>query len=273
MQKLKVIYSCNDKYFDGLYLSILSMIRRTKNKIEFNVLTADFSKYNKSFLSLSKQHMKIIDSLVKSYGSSVNFFDLTKNYFAFFGIKKDNVLIRKYSPYTLLRLLIYQLPNFAGTYLYIDIDTLINGDIKEAFDVDIDGYEIVACHDRNLGKKNNNTYFNAGVMLLNMDEIKKTRLFEKALKYFISEKPLLADQAALNHSILNVKFWKNECRFNYQYPSIKEDTIVKHFLNTSRVKFWTRYIKPWHPNKVKKVLNLHNWDDDYDIYFKEKIKW
>jgi len=273
-KNLTIVYSCNDAMFEGLYLSILSMLNRTKSTINFYCLTGDLSNIKKNYLALTKKHEKILNELVKKFNNKNSFktIDCTKLYLnAFKGSKRLNIV--KYTPYTMFRLLMEDMKVLKGVILYIDIDTMINGDISEAFNVDIKNYDLCACHDRNFGRRCHRKYFNAGVMLLNLTKIRKTHYLKRALEYFKKRRPIMADQTALNRVYPEITFWPNEFRFNYQKPNIEENTIIKHFLYAPRVNQKIKHIKQWHINKVQNILNIHYWDKDYAYFLSQKKLW
>ncbi|MCQ2748138.1 MAG: hypothetical protein MJ223_02680 [Mycoplasmoidaceae bacterium] len=113
--------------------------------------------------------------------------------------------------------------------LYLDVDTMANGDISLAFDINMDNAEICACHVLNIQIVfgNNSSYFNGGVFLINLQEVRKTNLFERALSYYLKYKPMTLEEAALNVNVKKLLFWPDEQRFNYQRKGIKDNTIIK----------------------------------------------
>ena len=84
------------------------------------------------------------------------------------------------SPYTLLRLFADRIPEIPDKLLYLDADILFNREPELLYDIDVKGYEYAAARDHYGKYLINPNYINAGVLLFNMAEIKKTGLFEKA---------------------------------------------------------------------------------------------
>jgi len=268
---LDIVYCCNDKLFDGLYLSILSILRRTKENIRFTVLTAELTNINKQYTKINDYHINLLQNLVDDFNSDsqLRVIDCSDKYKQIF----NNTDVYRYTPYTMLRLFIDEYNEFNDKVLYLDVDTMINQDIKQAFEVDLDGHELCACHERNFKHQNNGNYFNAGVLLFNIPEIRKTLLFKKAIKYFKNNDPIFADQDALNYSWTKIKFWDNEYRFNYQNVLIEKDTIIKHFLFMPHAPKSVQFVKQWDIRSVKGILKLHNWDADYKYYEEQKEGW
>ena len=174
----------------------------------------------------------------------------------------------KIHPFVLsvLRVAAYQLlfadkiPNIPSRILYLDTDTIMHGDISPVFETDIENYEFGAAIDF-LGKffiRYN--YQNAGVLLLNMDKIRETGLFEKARNLVRRKKMAFPDQDALNKLVLKKKFIST--KYNEQ-RMLHKKTVVHHFCKSIRwfPFFHTVNIKPWEVEKVKKVYKLHCYDD------------
>ena len=102
--------------------------------------------------------------------------------------------------------------------LYIDSDLIVNSDLAELYNENIDGYLLAACHDAdtaglyNGAEKNKKyymdnilkikkpyDYFQAGVILFNLEEFRKTYSTDEMLKYASSYDFELLDQDVLNN--------------------------------------------------------------------------
>jgi len=267
---IQIVYACNDKIWEGLYLSILSVARRTKRPVHFYLLTADLSEVSPLYVPITKEHEKLIKDMVKDFNPQNEFIvvDCKKAYYEYM---EDNKIKKNFhTPFTGFRLLLEKIKIFNGKVLYLDVDTMANDDIAVAYDVEMGNNEMCVVHDIAMHRKNNHKYFNAGVILFNMDVIYQTHLLDKAFKYLIENKPLYHDQDSLNYSWTNIMFFPQpETRFNYQKTKVKKDTVIKHFISARRLIPWHFGIKQWHINRVQKILHIHNWDEDYK-YFLEK---
>ena len=84
--------------------------------------------------------------------------------------------------------------------LYLDIDLLFQRDVHLLYDIDINGYEYAAARDHYGKYILNPNYINAGVILFNMKECRKTGLFEKARAWIKRKKLTFADQSAIIRS-------------------------------------------------------------------------
>ena len=157
--------------------------------------------------------------------------------------------------------------------LYLDVDILLNRDITLLYDIDIEGYEYASARDHYGKYTIHPNYINAGVLLFNMKEIKKTGLFEKARTLIKNKKLLFADQSAIYRSTTKKKMLPQ--RFNDQ-KFLHKHTVVRHF---SKRLFYLPYphtdnIKQWHVSKMLRVFGYDQFDDilyEY-IYLKEKFE-
>ena len=150
---------------------------------------------------------------------------------------------------------------------------MFNRDIRLLYDKDIEGYEYAAGRDhygKYLIKPN---YINAGVLLFNMKEMRRTGIFEKARDWLKKKKLVFADQSALLRSTTKRRMLPQ--RFNDQ-KFLHKHTVVRHF---SKRLFWLPYphtdnIKQYHVTKVHKVFRYFVFDDilfDY-IYLKKTFE-
>ena len=140
-------------------------------------------------------------------------------------------------------------------------------DISDFYNQDLTNVELVGVLDfwgrfffHNLHSHKTFDYLNSGVLLLNMAEIKKTRLFAKVREKMSDKKMLLPDQSALN-KLATEKRIAPRC-YNEQYR-LHPDTKIQHFTTSFRFKpyFHTLTVKPWDVERVHSVLKLHEYDD------------
>lgn len=145
---------------------------------------------------------------------SIRFFNVSR-----FEKQFENLFLRgHFALETYFRLL---LPNIMEGYkkvLYLDSDVVVTTDIAELFRENIDGYLLAACHDADtaglyngyepakkdymdnvLKIKRPYQYFQAGVILFNLDEFRKKYTVEEMLKFAASYEWQLLDQDVLNY--------------------------------------------------------------------------
>lgn len=182
---------------------------------------------------------------------------------------------------TLLRLVLPYRLKHLNKILYLDGDIVVEGNLKELYETPIDNYYIAAAKDTadvyhpgyaaSLGIDKSHTYFNAGVVLMNLRALRKLDL-AKEMTDFTAEnysKILAPDQDFLNficqgqttyfHPRYNMnylidrdvayKVWGEE-----QVDEAKEQPAIIHFIGP---------VKPW------SILSTHPQRDLWWKYLKE----
>lgn len=267
--KIKIVYCCNDAVFDDLYLSILSILRRTKSLVDISILSADLTDFSSKYIPIKNQHLSALVSLVKKFNISntLQTIDCRNIYFRLVKkFSKDNKIKQSnHTPYTYFRLLLEHINKLKGKIIYLDTDVMANKDIKSLYDLDISNYELGACHDI-IFQKENPKYFNAGVLLLNLNMIRKTHFLDKAFKWAMQNDSKYYDQDALNSSWTKLMFFPYpDDRFDYVRRRIKKDTILKHFAGLVG--------KPHNTFIIKYLRFMWNWNEDFKIWKQERKKW
>lgn len=271
---IEILFCGNDKVFDGMLTAALSILKRTESKDPFCfwVFTMDVSHIKKSYLPVSDKQIAFFDKVVKEYNcnNTVNKVDVTELYMREFGSCPNEDAYC--SPYTLIRLFADEVEGLGDKVLYLDCDILFNRDIQLLYNTDIRGYEYAAARDHYGKYLISPNYINAGVLLFNMNEIRKSALLNKARELIKTKKLVFADQSAIIRSTTKKKVLKQ--RFNDQ-KFLHKHTVVRHF---SKRLFWLPYphtdnIKQWQVSRVHKVFGYYCFDDilyEY-IYLKEKF--
>ncbi len=270
-----ILFSGNVKVFDGMLTCMLSIFKRTKSKEPYNfyIFTMDVSHIKPDYLPVSDSQVEFLKQVAKGYNPDnlVTKIDVTDIYMEEFdNCPNENAYC---SPYTLLRLFADKIPEIPDKLLYLDVDILFNREPELLYDVDVEGYEYAAARDRYGKYLLNPNYINAGVLLFNMKEIKKTGLFEKARQLIKTKKLLFADQDAVYRSTSRKKMLPQ--KYNDQ-KFLHKTTIVRHF---SKRLFYLPYphtdnIKQWDVSKIHRVFRYDQFDDilfEY-IYLKRKFE-
>ncbi len=270
-----ILFCGNDGVFDGMLSCTLSILKRTESRepFRFFIFTMDASHIKDSYLPVSDRQIKFFEEVIKSYDprNRAVKVDVTELYQReFSGCPNEGAYC---SPYTLIRLLADLVTEIPDKLLYLDVDILFNRDIRLLYDIDIEGYEYGAARDHYGKYLINPNYINAGVLLLNMKEIRKTGLFRKARQQLRDKKLTFADQSAIIRSTEKKKLLPQ--KFNDQ-KFLHKRTVVRHF---SKRLFWLPYphtanIKQWQVSEVHRRFGYYGFDDvlyEY-VYLKEKYK-
>ena len=130
--------------------------------------------------------------------------------------------------------------------LYLDSDMVAETDVAPLYEEDVSGYLLAACHDADtaglyngfekgkkaytdkvLKLKEPYQYFQAGVLLLNLEEFRKRFTTEKILRFAVSEKWQLLDQDILNKLCEGrVKYVDMAWNVMVDYGGIRKNQII-----------------------------------------------
>lgn len=270
-----VMFCGNYKVFDGMLTCMLSILKRTRAQEPFcfYVFTMDVSHIKPEYTEVTDEQVAYLGEIVRKYNPDNRVVKVDVNEFyqkEFANCPNESAYC---SPYTLIRLLADLVPEIPDKILYLDADIMFNREIELLYDTDIEGYEYAAARDHYGKFLLNHNYINAGVLLLNMAEIKKTGLFEKGRELLRTKKMLFADQDAIYRSTTRKLMLPQ--RFNDQ-KFLWKHTVVRHF---SKRLFYLPYphtdnIKQWDVSRIHRVFKYDQFDDilfEY-IYYKKKFE-
>lgn len=264
---IHLLFCGNDGVFDGVLTCTLSALMRTETREPFciHIFTMDVSHLDERYVPITSEKTALLERAVKRYNSQscVTVHDVTPLYMKYFsGCPNEGAYC---SPYTLIRLFADLVPGMPDKLLYLDADIMFNRDIRLLWDTPLEGYEYAAARDHYGKYLINPNYINAGVLLFNMEQARKTGLFKKARWWIRKKKLTFADQSALIRSTTKRKVLPQ--RFNDQ-KFLHKHTVIRHF---SKRLFWLPYphtdnIKQWHIEKIHKVFGYRQFDDIYREY-------
>ncbi|NLK78502.1 MAG: lipopolysaccharide biosynthesis protein [Clostridiales bacterium] len=272
---INILFSGNAGVFDGILSCMLSILKRTQTKepFRFFVYTMDVTRIKPEYQAVSEAQIAFLNKIAKKYDpkNEVIRVDVTELYEREFGGCPNEQAYC--SPYTLLRLFADIVEGMPDKLLYLDVDILFNRDITLLYNIDISGYEYAAARDHYGKYLINPNYINAGVLLLNMKEIRKTGLLAKARDLIKEKKLVFADQSAVYRSTTKKKMLPQ--RFNDQ-KFLHKHTVVRHF---SKRLFYLPYphtanVKQWKVSEIHRIFHYYVFDDilyEY-IYLKKKFE-
>ena len=270
-----VMFCGNYKVFDGMLTCMLSILKRTRSQEPFcfYVFTMDVSHIKPEYTEVTDEQVAYLGEIVRKYNPDNRVVKVDVNEFyqkEFANCPNESAYC---SPYTLIRLLADVVPEIPDKILDLDADVMFNREIQLLYDTNIEGYEYAAARDHYGKFLLNHNYINAGVLLLNMAEIKKNGLFEKGRELLRTKKMLFADQDAIYRSTTRKLMLPQ--RFNDQ-KFLWKHTVVRHF---SKRLFYLPYphtdnIKQWDVSRIHRVFKYDQFDDilfEY-IYYKKKFE-
>jgi lipopolysaccharide biosynthesis glycosyltransferase len=186
MEPVVIALASNERYFPGLYCAVASALSHLNSarQVDLRVLDGGISKHSKNTLC----------RLVERYGKAVRLQFVAVDESAF----RDATLGPAESHMTYCRTLLPRLLD-VPRLIYLDCDLLVFRDVSELFKLELSPGKILAAvpdsetltlgdDSRTLASEMNlpaiERYFNAGVMLLNLNELRKQNFTEQALEFF-----------------------------------------------------------------------------------------
>ena len=264
---INVLVGGNYKVYDGILLTIMSMVKHCNEPLNINILTADLTEHNPEYRPIQEKDIETLNKIVKEKNSKskVSAIMLGKE-FNDWAMCSENKL-NQYTPFAFLRLFADKI-DLPEKVIYLDSDIMFNGNIKELFDIDITNYELGVVKDRYGRWFINPKYFNSGVLLMNMTNIKESNLLDKVRNICFSKKMMFPDQSALNKCCKRKLYLPR--KFNEQ-GNPRKDTIIQHFSKRIVfIPFHTINIKQYHIDQVHNKYKIFIYDDIYEEY--KKIK-
>gem|GEM_PF-5499739 len=248
---LHIAFCIGDSYMPHLYACVISILVNNRNlSIKFNILSSDLSDENKSVL-------KNLESLFKN--CSFEFYKVDKTLFNEEWLKIPHISVETYYRYLLPQIL-----TNVDKVLYLDADIIVNGDISPLKDFDMSDYIAAGAKDffiekigykKNLGIPAEKEYINAGVLLLNLNQMRKESTTDLLMKYTteLSDKIEYQDQdvinVALQNRILLLNIIYNFASSNVRGESEKTKHAVIIHYNGPR--------KPWRENCKNPLRSLY----------------
>jgi lipopolysaccharide biosynthesis glycosyltransferase len=164
------------------------------------------------------------------------------------------------------------LPDYVDTVLYLDSDTIIDGDITPIFNLNFDKKTHIYAsehlfkpeqkiHLRNFGLSEYDYYFNAGVLFIDLKKWRNENISEKLMDFANKR---YNDILWWDQDVLNVFFYKKWKRLHPKYNVIWEvleansdDSMINEAKKNPIIVHYTRSVKPWHNNSYHPLKHLY----------------
>ncbi|WP_418301562.1 glycosyltransferase [Lysinibacillus fusiformis] len=268
---MEIITSVDDKYAMHLGAMIVSMFENTKfpEKISINILNSNLSLENKGYFSKS----------IEKYGGKIKFIEIDSKRFEEF--HERNYISRT----AYYRIAIPELFPNEQKVIYLDCDIILEEDITELNNIDISDYYLAATCDENdyLSKEiglDVGDYFNSGVLIINIEKWRESKLTEKIVKFIIDplNKKNTCDQDALNHTVKG-NYRNLGYEWNYIYDNhnrlIRNRDFKPKLIHFAGNKPWGIFSNHPYKSRYEEYIKLSLWKDDYEAlmrdFFNKKI--
>ena len=210
---MNILFSSDDKYAYHLMVSIKSILSFNDKCINFYVFD----------LGISTENKNIALQILNSSKSNIIFIPVDINDFKNF---PENIGYISLATYARLKAVDY-LPTDLNKIIYLDVDLLVFDDLTPLWEINIEKYGVAACfdsfieyerpeHKYTISLSRQNYYFNAGVMIFNLDLWREIDVFNRSLDWLAKygEKAIYQDQDILN-GIFKNNIYYLDCRFNF----------------------------------------------------------
>lgn len=213
---------------------------------------------------LTKEDKQLLSKQATLFGNKVEFHTFNKDW-----LPTEIDVTEEWSIEAYFRLyMIDLLPQHVDRILYLDVDVIVNKSIYDYYFMDMQDYDIVGCRDfsrvlneefedkrkelfAGIKQEKEFVYFNSGVMLVNIDKLRKRM---KGSDYLKVIKEYQGRVLAPDQDILNLVHWKsvglvdeyrydffNACLKGVQPEEVKRTVSMIHFAGP----------KPWMPIDIR----------------------
>jgi len=261
---IPIFYACDDAFIQYTVVSLHSMIQNASRDYQYRVyiLHTEVSEEMKNaVLGLANDCFEISFEDVTEYLDSI----------------ADKLPVRDYySKTTYYRLFIADMFPEYDKAIYIDSDTIVQGDISKLYLTDIGDAYLGGCHEqamvqvdeygtyteRVLGISRHNI-FNAGMILINCDQFRRHTVLDKFISFLhVYTFVVTQDEDYLNlickdHVYWLDQRWNTEVYCHIPYPI--EEAYILHYIMTS---------KPWHYSDCKHADIFWRYARETSVYVK-----
>ena len=239
---IPIFYACDDNFVKYTIVSLRSMIDNASGDYDYKIYvlhTQITDRMKKRLYDLENENFKIFFNDVTEHLQSI----------------AEKLPIRDYySKTTYYRLFIAEMFPEYDKAIYIDSDTIVQGDISELYNTDIKDAYIGACHEQAMVQVDEYgsyvekvigisryNFFNAGMLLINCDQFRMHFILDKFIQYLhVYNFVVTQDEDYLNlickdHVYWLDQRWNTEIFGKIEYPI--EQAYILHYIMTN---------KPWH---------------------------
>lgn len=242
----------NRKYLDQLKTVVCSLGTNCSCPVDVYLMHTELTE--KDIISLTKLVQRMCGGCLHEIKIMDSFLTKAKTYNHFSKEMYYRIFASEFLPRTISRI------------LWLDADVLILKDLKQLFNCDLQGNSIAVCSHREkdnedplvnrkaierLGMQENDIYFNSGVLLMDLDKIRKNFQKERVLELIYEKSDMLIypDQDILNilyqHDklMLDWKVYNFQIHFDWKFPNekdyLKNNVVIIHYAG---------HFKPWKYN-------------------------
>ena len=260
---MNIITSLNENYSIYTYIMLKSLF--------INNISTDITVYL-LYAELSKKSIDKLCNLADEYQNEINYIEIETSLFP------DELRNSPWGIEAYFRLMMFDVLPEIDRAIYIDADTIVNGSLSTIYTIDFGEKNIYGCKETNhfddartdlFGPifEKNFTYINSGVMLLNIEALRKKYNFQQYIDVITEIKDIIF---AVDQDVINYVHWKEigylEDSFvdnnvynlvarlasnnGWNYEKTKREAVIVHYAG----------FKPWAAEHFHYDIELLWWD-------------
>lgn len=238
MKNLVLIINEKNSYGRHLGTTLLSVLKNSKERWNVFVIHENLSETTKVKLN----------TIVKLYNSDIQYLGINRKDLERFKVGEGTHL----SSIVFARLFIPELLKNEEKAIYLDCDIVVLKPLEKLYEMDLNGKSIGVVLDGKKDQKSSlqrlnlsldRTYFNAGVMVMDLKKLRENSKFLKTIDYCLSpDRELqLNEQDALNIMFEN-DYMINDVIWNYTHGNSEENNCLESEIG---IVHFTGDVKPW----------------------------
>lgn len=246
---IPIFYACDDKFLKYTIVSLSSMMENASKDRDYHVYilhTGIPAKSQARVLALQNENFKISFEDVTDYLDSIS----------------ERLPVRHYyTKTTYYRFFIAEMFQQYDKAIYIDSDTIVQGDIAALYDTNIGNCYLGACHEQAMAQSDifgtycekvvgvsRYDYFNAGVMLINCEQFRVHHVLDQFIRYLgIYNFAVTQDEDYLNLICKN-RVYHLDQRWNTE---LTDGLVYSYDIRQGAILHYIMVNKPWHYKKCR----------------------
>ncbi|MBQ8399305.1 MAG: 1-acyl-sn-glycerol-3-phosphate acyltransferase, partial [Clostridia bacterium] len=259
---IPIFYACDGAFVKYTVVSMYSMIQNASKDTSYriHILHTDISEEMKAVaLSLANEQFEVVFNDVTDYLNAIS---------------KKLPIRDYYSKTTYYRFFIAEMFPEYKKAIYVDSDTVFQGDVAQLFNHELGDNYVGACHEQAMVQVDEygtyaekvvgisrHNFFNAGMMLINCTLFREKKVLDQFLKYLkVYDFVVTQDEDYLNlickdHVLFLDQRWNTEIFGEIPYPI--EEANLLHYIMTS---------KPWHYDHCRHADVFWNYAEKTAVY-------
>lgn len=287
--RINICLSCDDNYVKYAGVAIASILANANEDDELYIYILDGK--------IKTDSKNKILALKNIKNCSIEFIPINEKEFEDYKKVKNHSYI-SISTYYRLKLATL-LPNI-DKILYLDCDIIVNSSLSELFLSELENYIFAGVKDIDIAIRNNSNYVNAGVLLMDLNKVRKNNIQEKFYSFAKENynKIELGDQGIINE-VLKGQIKIVDDKYNVQSEcfirrsSFTKNPAIVHFVGLKKPwvigswshhkKLYFKYLEltPWKLNFQEKlyyevwnnIVSFYTWYKHKPFFFLEKKFW